>query len=118
MGHYTEANEVRTRVLSFRIYEGRKIVADCDTYEDAQRTLARYTAQRPPADRFICGTARTEPLYGCDCCDGYFTEDNMATLGGDRYIDGYAPQAYPAVCEDCQAEAEAMYRPRRLAVAR
>lgn len=43
-------------------------------------------------------------LYVCDECNGSFHRDEMATLGGDRYTDGFAPEAYPACCENCADE--------------
>jgi hypothetical protein len=46
-----------------------------------------------------------ETLYGCDICGkGDIPREDMATLGGDRYIIGFAPQAYPAECVECQKE--------------
>lgn len=116
MGHYTEANEVRTRTITFLVYEGRKIVAACDSHHEAQECLTRLNARRPGVSRFVVGTTLSEPLYGCDHCDGLFTEDNMASLGGDRYIEGYAPTAVPATCQGCQDEWTAQFLPRRRAV--
>jgi hypothetical protein len=40
-------------------------------------------------------------MYVCDECNGLFHRDEMVTLGGDCYIEGFAPEAYPACCEDC-----------------
>lgn len=42
----------------------------------------------------------------CDICDQTVHIDDMDRLGGDEYIEGYAPQAVPAVCQNC-ADAEA-----------
>jgi hypothetical protein len=48
---------------------------------------------------------KNETLYGCDVCGkSGFHRDEMATLGGDRYITGFGPQAYPAECIECQKE--------------
>jgi hypothetical protein len=57
----------------------------------------------------LSSTSTDEELYGCDNCDGEFPEEDMATLGGDRYIEGFAPTAVPAVCNKCQDEYVAQF---------
>lgn len=61
----------------------------------------------------MSSTSAADELYGCDNCDGLFTEDDMYSLGGDRYIEGFAPTAVPAMCNKCQDDYIAMYTPIR-----
>jgi hypothetical protein len=42
-----------------------------------------------------------ERTYGCDNCNGQFVAEDMHTLGGDRFVEGFAPEAYPSECTAC-----------------
>ena len=39
--------------------------------------------------------------HTCDQCGGTFAEEDMHALGGDRFVDGFAPEAFPSECVDC-----------------
>ena len=39
-------------------------------------------------------------LHSCDICDGTFTLEEMASLGGDMYFAG-GLRAFPAECQGC-----------------
>lgn len=80
---------------------------DCDkiTYEWTDEADADYEAgeifnvrrwQEPVWD--------DEELHSCDICGGEFTEEEMATLGGDRSVDGLGLMAFPAECVGCREE--------------
>lgn len=64
--------------------------------------------------RALVALARAQfaDLHSCDVCNGLFSEDEMATLGGDRQTDA-GLQAYPAECQPCREGRS--YRPVKCA---
>lgn len=42
--------------------------------------------------------------YVCDICDKEFEEEDMSSLGGDVFQEGYAPSAVPAECISCHED--------------
>lgn len=66
-----------------------------------------------------CGVVRTfhasDALYGlppglelhtCEECGGVFVADDMHSLGGDRFVEGFAPEAFPPECVRCYVSRE------------
>ena len=43
----------------------------------------------------------SDELHTCDICDGEFDREDMYTLGGDMWREGFAPEAFPAECWTC-----------------
>lgn len=91
--------------MRYEVTVTRSSVYEVDA-DDREEAIDTVLLDEPPEVGGTTLSVEVDELetYGCDvCCASFVEEDMYVKEGYDRCTPGFAPEAVPAICTNCQS---------------